>query len=271
MERLAIEEDWNNPAVVHRGREKARAWLPPHTDARSALRSVDPRYVLHATRGTSSPYVPSDHVLCLDGRHWKFKRALNASLAPEPAHHPFAHAGAGEGWADVEVPSNWQLELLGRLPGHPTSEGNRDVPVYTNIKYPFDPVSPPRAPQDNFVGTYAVSFSLPPAWLAEGPGGRDDVFLRFEAVRSAFHVWVNGHAVGYAQDSFTPKEFSIGGYVRPTDNVLFVRVYRWSVGSYLEDQDFWDLSGIVRSVCVHRVPPVHLRDVTIRTDFTDPR
>jgi hypothetical protein len=91
--------------------------------------------------------VPSDHVLCLDGRHWKFKHALSASLAPEPAHHPFAHAGAGEGWTDVEVPSNWQLELLGRLPGlggaggaHPTSEGNRDVPVYTNIKYPFDPV-----------------------------------------------------------------------------------------------------------------------------------
>jgi beta-galactosidase/beta-glucuronidase len=65
---------------------------------------------------------------------------------------------------------------------------------------------------------------------------KGEAFLRFEAVRSAFHVWMNGHAVGYAQDSFTPKEFRIGRYVRPVDNILFVRVYRWSVGSYLEDQ-----------------------------------
>ncbi len=155
-----------------------------------------------------------------------------------------------------------------------------------------------------------------PAVEKEGPGGRDDVFLRFDAVRSAFHVWVNGHAVGYAQDSFTPKVtlFSLLFFCRScalttahagiqhrqvcaAHRQCSVRtglpLVRWLVSRRSGEhhtrceatpvsalltsllsvavQDFWDLSGIVRSVCVHRVPPVHLRDVTIRTDFTNPR
>ena len=142
------------------------------------------------------------------------------------------------------------------------------------------------------------------------------MFLRFEAVRSAFHVWVNGHAVGYAQDSFTPKVtlFSLLFFCRScalttahagiqhrqvcaAHRQCSVRtglpLVRWLVSRRSGEhhtrceatpvsalltsllsvavQDFWDLSGIVRSVCVHRVPPVHLRDVTIRTDFTNPR
>jgi len=185
--------------------------------------------------------------------------------------------GKQDGWMDIDVPSNWQLECLGcdgtpPPPPLPTPEGNADVPVYTNIKYPFDPVSPPMAPKNNFVGTYALLFAPPPAWFQNGEEGtslRGEVFLRFEAVRSAFHVWLNGHPTGFAQDSFTPKEFRIGRHLKPTGNVLFVRVYRWSVGSYLEDQDFcWDMSSIIRSVCMHLVAPVYLRDVTIRSDFT---
>ena len=93
------------------------------------------------------------------------------------------------------------------------------------------------------------------------------VFLLFEGVDSAFHVWVNGHEIGYSQDSRLPAEFDVTPYLLPGENLLAVRVYRWSDGSWLEDQDFWRLSGIFRDVYLWSAPPVHIRDYAVRTEF----
>src|SRR5690606_24910905 len=91
-------------------------------------------------------------------------------------------------------------------------------------------------------------------------------FLVFDGVDSAFHLWVNGAMVGFSKDSRLPAEFNITHYLRPGENLLAARVYRWSDGSYLEDQDFWRLSGIYRDVYLWAAPPVHVRDFAIRTD-----
>jgi beta-galactosidase/beta-glucuronidase len=87
-----------------------------------------------------------------------------------------------------------------------------------------------------------------------------EVFLTFEGVDSAFHLWINGQMVGFSKDSKTPAEFNVTRYLRPGENVLAVRVYRWSDGSYMEDQDFWRLSGIYRDVYLWSAPRVHVRD-----------
>jgi beta-galactosidase len=164
-------------------------------------------------------------------------------------------------WKEIEVPSCWQLEGYG-------------VPVYTNVRYPFKK-DPPRVmgavPPDwtkaklpNPVGSYRRTFTIPGDWR-----GRQ-VFLHFEGVKSAMYVWVNGKKVGYSQGSMTPAEFNITRDLRDGENVLAVEVYRWSDGSYLEDQDFWRLSGIYRDVFLFSTQAVHLRDFFVRADPGNP-
>ncbi|MBN2304077.1 MAG: DUF4981 domain-containing protein, partial [Anaerolineae bacterium] len=126
--------------------------------------------------------------------------------------------------------------------------------------YPFPIDDLPRVPEDdNPTGSYRRTFSIPAEW-----DGRQ-VFLHFAGVDSACHVWVNGQQVGYSQGSRLPAEFNITSYLQPGDNTLAVRVYRWSDGSYLEDQDFWRLSGIYREVYLWAAPSVHIRDFFVRT------
>jgi beta-galactosidase len=139
-----------------------------------------------------------------------------------------------------------------------------DVPMYCNVQYPFPIDDLPRVPEDdNPTGSYRRTFTVPEEW-----NGRQ-ILLLFEGVDSAFHLWVNGEMVGYSQDSRLPAEFNVTPYVRPGENTLAVRVYRWSDGSYLEDQDYWRLSGIYRDVCLWAAPPVHVRDFWVRTDLDD--
>ena len=121
---------------------------------------------------------------------------------------------------------------------------------------------PPNIPADNNpVGSYRRRFTVPAAWA-----GRD-VFLTFDGVESAFYLWVNGERVGYSEDSRTPAEFDITKYLKAGENLLAVEVYRWCDGSYLEDQDFWRLSGIFRDVTLWSAGPLHVRDLEIRTDL----
>ena len=154
------------------------------------------------------------------------------------------------GWSDIAVPGNWQLL------------GFDDIPIYTNVHYPF-PANPPFVPEENPTGCYRTSFTIEPGWK-----GRD-IFLLFESVDSAFYVWVNGQEVGYSQDSRLPAEFDITPYVHAGENTLAVQVMRYCDGSYLEDQDFWLLSGIQRDVILYSKPKVCLRDFTVRTLFDD--
>jgi len=151
-------------------------------------------------------------------------------------------------WTTILVPGHWQLEGFGH-------------PHYTNTTFPI-PVDPPRVPADNPTGWYRRWFDAP-----AGPaGGR--VFLRFEGVDSAFFLYVNGKRVGYSQGSRMPAEFDVTAHLRPGGpQLLVVQVCQWSVGTYLEDQDQWWLSGIFRDVwCLWR-PTVHLADVEIQADW----
>ena len=143
----------------------------------------------------------------------------------------------------IRVPGSWQLQ-------------GYDKPIYTNVKYPF-PATPPIVPEDNPTGCYRRRF-----WLDESDLV-DQTRLVFDGVDSAFFVWCNGRLVGYSQDSRLPAEFDISRRVRAGDNDLAVMVLRLCDGSYLEDQDMWNLSGIYRSVYLLSKPKAHLSDVRV--------
>jgi len=135
------------------------------------------------------------------------------------------------------------------------------IPIYLNVPYPFPP-NPPHIPHEyNPVGSYRRQFIIGDEW----EGRR--IFLHFDGVKSAFYVWINGRKVGYSQDSMTPAEFNITQYLKTGENTLSVEVYRWSDGSYLEDQDMWRLSGIYRNVYLFATPQVHILDFFVQTDL----
>ncbi|WP_261304299.1 glycoside hydrolase family 2 TIM barrel-domain containing protein [Paenibacillus andongensis] len=201
--------DWDNLAVLERNRAKSRAYFIPHSDRAGAL-SYD--------RG-SSPWFKS-----LNGS-WKFHYAKGPEWAPDDF---YLENYDMSGWDEIQVPSHWQLKGYGN-------------PHYTDLYYPF-PVDPPHVPNDNPTGSYVREFELPPHW-----DGRQ-LAVKFDGVDSAFHVWVNGTLVGYSQGSRLTSEFDLTPYVKQGINRMAVRVYQWSDGSYLEDQDMWYLSGIFRDV-----------------------
>jgi beta-galactosidase/beta-glucuronidase len=233
--------DWNNPDVIERNKAAGHVALSAFEDEATALAEA-----------------PSPFVRSLDGR-WRFHYAAHPSVAPAGF---FREAFDRSDWDEIPVPSNWECEGYG-------------TPIYINWGYPFPQDGEPRRPHqemqdeplpaipddDNPTGSYRRTFELPDAW-------RDRrVFLVFEGVDSAFHLWVNGEPVGYSQGSRLPAEFDITPHVRAGQNTVAVRVYRWSDGSYLEDQDFWRLSGIYRSVRLVALPLVHLWDYAVRTTF----
>jgi beta-galactosidase len=251
-------QDWETPRVLSRNKEAPHVPLASYDDEAGAL------------EGAQSPYQKP-----LNGR-WKFRWAPNPASAPEGFE---ATDYDDSGWDEIAVPGNWQLQGYG-------------LPMYTNVQYPF-PIDPrlqaaydkmgattagggrlarqmpaeafdvplvvPR--EDNPTGCYRTRFAVPEAWAGK------QIYLRFEGVDSAFHLWLNGEAVGYSQDSRLPAEFNVSGALQSGENVLAVRVYRWSDGSYLEDQDFWRLSGIYRDVVLWAAPPVHVRDLAVETEL----
>jgi beta-galactosidase len=228
--------EWENELVFGVNKEEPHATLLPYAEAWQAL----------AGTRAASPYF-----LSLNGP-WKFNWAKDPSERPADFYRPEFDASA---WNDIPVPSNWQLQGYGR-------------PLYVNIAYPFkaDPPrvmgEPPREystwAERNPVGSYRRTFTVPEAWK-----GRE-VFLTFDGVDSACYVWVNGARVGYSEDSRTPAEFDVTSYLKAGENLLAVEVYRYSDGSYLEDQDFWRLSGIYRDVYLWSAPSVHLRDFEVK-------
>jgi len=156
-------------------------------------------------------------------------------------------------WDEIDVPSNWEMRGYG-------------IPIYTNIKYPYS-INIKEIPNINHnynpVGSYRRNFDIPLNWK-----GRE-VFIHFAGVKSAFYIWINGKKVGYSQGSMTPAEFNITKYLKNDNNILAVEVYRWSDGSYLEDQDMWRFSGIFRDVYLFSTPKVHIRDFYVRCDLDE--
>ncbi len=152
-------------------------------------------------------------------------------------------------WGTLPVPSNQEIHGFG-------------LPRYFAGSYAFNTDGYPQVPEDdNPVGSYRTTFTLPPEWE------HSQVFVTFDGVDSAFYLWVNGEIVGYSVDSRLPAEFNLTPFLHPGENNLAVRVHRWSCGSYLEDQDMWFLSGIFRDVYLSATPPVHVRDFWVQTEL----
>ena len=231
--------DWENPLVVQINREPVRATYTPYSDSRIAIEM-----------GSSS------REMSLNGR-WKFHWVPRPEERPVDFYKPSFDVS---GWDEILVPGQWETQGYG-------------TPLYVNIRYPFHR-DPPRVtgepPRDftsyeerNPVGSYRQTFEIPETWKGQR------VFITFHGVMSAFYVWVNGERVGYAQDSMCPDEFDITPYLRDGGNVLAVEVYKFSDGSYLEDQDMWRFAGIFRDVTLIARPAVHLHDFHIVTDLDE--
>ena len=221
--------DWENHHVLQINREPARAAFTP----------------FHAQKGDCS--------ICLDGT-WKFRW----TPVPDERIVEFYQTDFNDkDWVGFPVPANWEVNGYG-------------TPIYVSAGYPFK-IDPPRVmgepkvdyttyKERNPVGQYRRSFQLPAGWEARG-----QTFLRFEGVMSAFYVWINGERVGYSQGSMEPSEFNITNYLHAGENQIALEVYRYSDGSYLEDQDFWRFGGIHRSIHLLHTPDIRIRDYAVRT------
>ena len=221
--------DWENPLVTGKNKRPGHVPMGAYPTVESAL-SCDRK--------------ASPNVQLLNGE-WRFHLAS----CPEEVPAGFQDESFDiSDWAKITVPGNWQLQ------------GFDDIPIYTNVAYPFPP-NPPFVPKENPTGCYRHTFNVDPSWL-----GRN-IYLLFESVDSAFYLWVNGQEVGYSQDSRLPAEFDVTPYVRAGENTIAVQVMRYSDGSYLEDQDMWLLSGIQRDVILYNKPRVALEDFIVRTEL----
>lgn len=183
--------------------------------------------------------------ISLDG-DWKFLYLK----APEYSPEEFEKVSfADDGWDTIEVPSCWQLKGYGNM-------------HYTDVWYLF-PINPPFVPSENPTGIYRRNIELPEDWA-----GRRNI-LRFEGVSSAYDVWVNGIHAGYSKVSRLSSEFDITDLLRVGTNQLTVRVYQWSDGTYLEAQDMWWYSGIIRSVSLISEPQRAFCDYIVDADLSD--
>ena len=193
---------------------------------------------------------PSKYTLNLNGK-WKFQLYGKPDEVPDDVIRPdFADSS----WLDMTVPSNWQSDM--RVP---------DRGVYINNIYLFQKeANPPLLPTANPTGCYRRTFDVRADWLER------DARIVFDGVDSAYDFWVNGQYAGYADDSRLPSEFAITKLLKPGKNTIAVKVYRFSTGTFLECQDVWRMSGIYRDVRLMALSPVHLRDWSVRTTFTDP-
>ncbi len=153
-----------------------------------------------------------------------------------------------------------------KVPAHMQMEG-WDAPHYTNAMYPWDgheAIKPGEIPKEfNPTGSYVTYFEVPQAWK------KKRVIVTFLGVESAFSLWLNGSFIGYSEDSFSPSEFELTDFLLEGENKLAVQVYKWSSGSWLEDQDFFRFSGIFRDVTIRAIPDIHIEDLFVQTDLDD--
>lgn len=182
---------------------------------------------------------------------WKFAYAKNQSLAP-----------CGFEAADYDC-KNWD-EI--RVPAHIQMEGY-DVPIYTNTTYPWEAdesIKPGEVPEIfNLVASYVKYFTIPENMKNKR------VCISFQGVESGFALWLNGHYVGYSEDTFDPSDFELTDYIVEGENKLAVRVWKWTSSSWCEDQDFYRFSGIFRDVFLYAVPCAHVEDLSVVPTLND--
>ena len=229
-EGVAFEEitphDWENPEVFNINKEAPRALFIPF--------STDDEVI-------ADDASQSDFVLSLNGE-WKF------NVVKKPTDRPFYFFKKdydASDWGTIQVPGDWETQ-------------GYDIPIYTNSKYPHEKTPPTIQKHYNPVGSYRKTFTLPENWSSR------EIFVHFGAVSSAMYLWVNGEKVGYSEGSKTPAEFNITKYLKTGENMIAAEIYRWSDASYLEDQDFWRLSGMTRDVYLLGRNKFHIRDFHIK-------
>ena len=223
-----VHHDWEDNHVLQVNREPARAYFIPY--------------------GVNK----GDRMLSLNG-DWKFRWTKTTDEMIMDFYQTDYDVST---WKTLAVPAVWEVNGYG-------------TPIYVSAGYPFK-IDPPYVTKEpkkdwttyverNPTGQYKRTFMLPAAWES------GQTFLRFEGVMSAFYVWVNGKRVGYSQGSMEPSEFNVTKYLKSGENQIAVEVYKYSDGSYLEDQDFWRFGGIHRDVLLYHTPDIRLRDVAVRT------
>ena len=235
--------EWKEPENLSFGREERRAAFSSFDTLESALKIL-PEF--------------SERTVSLDSdTAWKFK------WSPDPASRPVGFEKPDydvAGWETIKVPCSWQAYGA-------NGKGGWGTALYVNQTYPFKRDQPDvmgEPPKDwtsyaarNPVGSYRRDFDVPEKWNGQ------EIFLKFDAVDSFFYLWVNGEYVGFSKDSRNPAEFNVTKFVKPGKNVVALEVYRYSDGSYLEDQDMFRLSGIARSTWLLARPKTRIRDFTV--------
>ena len=233
---LMAQPEWQSQYAIGKNKLAPHAYVWPY-ETTDALRSGN--------------YEQSPFYMSLNGK-WKFHWVKNPDRRPKEFYKPSFYTG---GWADIEVPGNWERQGYGTA-------------IYVNETYEFDdPLfnfkkNPPLVPyEENEVGSYRRTFTIPASWK-----GRR-IVICCEGVISFYYIWVNGHQLGYNQGSKTPAEWDITDYVKEGENTVALEVYRWSAGSYLECQDMWRLSGIERDVYLYSTPRQFISDYRVTSSL----
>ncbi len=226
---------WLNPAVNQQNREARRAnFFAFETQSL-------------ATQGDKSQ---SARYLSMEGK-WKFNFVANHNEAPVGFYKTNYDDSA---WADFSLPGLFELNGYGD-------------PTYKNIGYAFSTTFKPNPPyiseENNYTGSLRRTFELPADWKGQ------DVYFHVGSATSNLSFWVNGKYVGYSEDSKVAAEFNITKYLKPGTNLIAMQVMRWCDGSYLEDQDFWRLTGIAREVYLYARPQIHVEDIRITQDLVN--
>ena len=222
--------EWENPEIFQINRETPRATFYNFKSEEEAVLGKDWK--------SSSLYKS------LNGT-WNFH--YSDSVQGRPAGF-YNENFSLKGWNTITVPSNWEMQGFG-------------LPIYTNVVYVF-PKNPPFIPHNiNNIGSYKRDFEIPTYWNDK------DIYLHFAGVSGAMYVYINGVQVGYNEGSKTPAEFNITKYIKPGKNQIAVQVLRWSDASYLEDQDFWRLSGIERDVYLRADNTIAINDFRVGSDL----
>jgi beta-galactosidase len=218
--------EWENPHMNAVNKEPARATFMGYQTEAGAF---------------EDDYSKSPWYLSLNGT-WKFNWVDQPEKRPVDFYKTDFDV---TGWDDIPVPSDWQMQ-------------GYDYPIYLNIRYPFPMNQPYISHEYNPVGSYKRYFTVPESWK------KMEVYIHFGGVNSAMYLWINGNYVGYSEDSKTPAVFNITPYLIKGQNSVAVQVYRWCDGSYLEDQDFFRLSGIERDVYLFATPGIRINDFFVK-------
>lgn len=243
FQKFHTKNDWENLSITSINREESHAPWGAYDNGTEAM----------SCNRASSKWTES-----LDGI-WKFAYYAKPTMTELFWKTDFNHSN----WKDIKVPGNWEMQGFGE-------------PIYTNVVFPWDYYSsdkqviyptnkegvrgvpsPPFIPEENPTGCYFRKFNVSQKWL------KKDIFIHFNGVETAYYLWINGKEVGYSQDSKLPSEFNITEFIKEGENNISVQVMRFAESTYLEDQDYWYLSGIFRSVSLYAKPRARIVDFKI--------